>query len=38
MPTFSMFFLNLPGHRNLWHEPAAALLESASIDPCRPIP
>ncbi len=31
MPTFSMFFLNLPGHRNLWHEPAAALLESANM-------
>jgi Amidohydrolase family len=27
MPTFSMFFLNLPGHRNLWNEPAASLLD-----------
>ena len=27
MPTFSIYFLNLPGHRNLWSEPAAALLD-----------
>lgn len=26
MPTFSLYFLRLPGHWNLWHEPAAALL------------
>ena len=31
MPTFSMFFLSLPGHRNLWKEPAAALLDPASM-------
>jgi Amidohydrolase family len=31
MPTFSMFFLNLPGHRNLWHEPAATLLDPANM-------
>jgi len=31
MPTFSMFFLNLPGHRNLWNEPAAALLDPAGM-------
>jgi hypothetical protein len=31
MPTFSMFFLSLPGHRNLWHEPAAALLDPANM-------
>jgi hypothetical protein len=27
MPTFSTYFLRLPGHRNLWSEPAAALLD-----------
>lgn len=27
MPTFSLFFLRLPGHRDLWKEPAAALLD-----------
>ena len=27
MPTFSMFYLRLPGHRNLWKEPAANLLD-----------
>jgi len=27
MPTFSLFYLQLPGHRNLWKEPAAALLD-----------
>jgi amidohydrolase family protein len=26
MPTFSLFYVNLPDHRNLWKEPAAALL------------
>lgn len=26
MPTFSLFYLNLPGHRNLWKEPAASVL------------
>jgi hypothetical protein len=31
MPTFSMFFLRLPGHRNLWHEPASQLLDSARM-------
>ena len=31
MPTFSMFYLSLPGHRNLWHEPAAALLDPAGM-------
>jgi hypothetical protein len=31
MPTFSMFFLRLPGHRNLWREPAAALLDPAHM-------
>ena len=31
MPTFSLFFLELPEHRNLWKEPAARLLDPARI-------
>ena len=31
MPTFSLYYLNLPGHRNLWQEPAAAILDSANM-------
>jgi hypothetical protein len=31
MPTFSTYFLRLPGHRNLWHEPAASLLDPANL-------
>jgi len=31
MPTLSMYFLELPGHRNLWKEPAAALLDPAHM-------
>ena len=31
MPTFSIYFLRLPGHRNLWLEPAAALLDPAGL-------
>ncbi|HTB95630.1 MAG TPA: amidohydrolase family protein [Terracidiphilus sp.] len=31
MPTFSIYFLQLPGHRNLWHEPAASLLDPAGL-------
>jgi hypothetical protein len=27
MPTFSLYYLVLPDHRNLWKEPAAALLD-----------
>ncbi|HWA94254.1 MAG TPA: amidohydrolase family protein [Terracidiphilus sp.] len=27
MPTFSMYYLRLPGHRNLWLEPAAGQLD-----------
>jgi hypothetical protein len=27
MPTFSLYFLELPDHRNLWKEPAAAVLD-----------
>jgi hypothetical protein len=26
MPTFSLYYVNLPDHRNLWKEPAAAIL------------
>jgi hypothetical protein len=37
MPTFSLYFLNLPGHRNLWLEPAAAVLDPARMfDPSNP--
>lgn len=32
MPTFSMFYLRLPGHRNLWTEPAAGLLDPAHLN------
>ena len=31
MPTFSLYFLNLPDHRNLWKEPAAAVLDPAHM-------
>jgi hypothetical protein len=31
MPTFSLFYLQLPGHRNLWNEPAAKLLDPAKL-------
>jgi hypothetical protein len=31
MPTFSIYFSRLPGHRNLWKEPAAALLDPAGL-------
>jgi hypothetical protein len=27
MPAFSLYYVELPGHRNLWKEPAAALLD-----------
>jgi hypothetical protein len=27
MPVFSLYYVELPGHRNLWQEPAAALLD-----------
>jgi Amidohydrolase family len=27
LPTFSLYYVNLPNHRNLWKEPAAALLD-----------
>lgn len=31
MPTFSTYYVNLPGHRNLWKEPAAAVLDPARL-------
>jgi hypothetical protein len=31
MPTFAMFYLRLPDHRDLWKEPAAALLNPARM-------
>jgi hypothetical protein len=36
MPTFSVYFAQLPEHRNLWKEPAAALLDPARVyDPAN---
>jgi len=31
MPTFSLFYLELPDHRNLWKEPAASILNPANM-------
>jgi hypothetical protein len=31
MPTFSLFYLHLTGHRNLWTEPAALLLDPSQM-------
>jgi hypothetical protein len=31
MPTFSLYYLNLPNHRNLWQEPAASILNPANM-------
>jgi hypothetical protein len=31
MPTFSVYYAQLPQHRNLWKEPAAALLDPARV-------
>jgi hypothetical protein len=31
MPTFSLSYLQLPDHRNLWKEPAAELLDSSHM-------
>jgi hypothetical protein len=31
MPAFSLYFLQLPGHRNLWKEEAARLLDAAHM-------
>ncbi len=37
MPCFSLYYVNLPGHRNLWQEPAAALLDPGRMyDPSDP--
>lgn len=37
MPTFSLYYLLLPGHRNLWKEPAAGLLDpSRMVQPSNP--
>jgi len=37
MPTFSLYYTRLPDHRNLWKEPAAALLDpSHQFDPSNP--
>jgi hypothetical protein len=31
MPTFSIYFLQLPDHRNLWKEPVAAILDPKNM-------
>jgi hypothetical protein len=31
LPTFSTYFLRLPGHRNLWNDTAASLLNPANL-------
>jgi len=31
MPAFSLYFVQLPGHRNLWREPAASVLDPSRI-------
>jgi hypothetical protein len=37
MPTFSLYFLDLPGHRDLWKEPAAAVLDPKNMfEPSNP--
>ena len=38
MPTFSLYYTRLPDHRNLWKEPAAALLDPAHMFvPSNPV-
>jgi len=38
MPTFSLYYLRLPGHRNLWKEPAAQLLDPRDLNaPSDPV-
>jgi hypothetical protein len=32
MPTFSLFYAQLPDHRNLWKEPVAKLLDPARVN------
>jgi Amidohydrolase family len=37
LPTFSLYYAELPGHRNLWMDPAAALLDRARMyNPTNP--
>jgi hypothetical protein len=37
MPTFSLYFLDLPEHRDLWKEPAAAVLDPKKMfEPSNP--
>lgn len=31
MPTFSQYYLSLPGHRNLWKEPVASILNPVNM-------
>jgi hypothetical protein len=31
IPTFSLYYAQLPGHRDLWHDPAASLLNPANM-------
>ncbi len=31
LPTFSLYYVRLPGHRNLWQEPAAAVLNPVNM-------
>jgi hypothetical protein len=31
MPTFSLYYLRLPEHRNLWQEPAAGLIDPSGL-------
>lgn len=31
MPTLGLYYLDLPGHRNLWRDPAAALLDPKGV-------
>lgn len=31
LPTFSLYYVELPGHRNLWKDPAASLLDPARM-------
>jgi hypothetical protein len=31
MPTLSIYYVQLPGHRNLWEEPVAALLDPSQM-------
>lgn len=37
MPAFSLYYVELPGHRDLWKEPAAALLDPGRMyEPTNP--